>query len=204
MKCELRNRLFLLWKDFRTTIRENKFFLTYSALWLALGVGIGIYIGIRIGESVAPISVFGRLLRGDYSPFRYIARDLLRWCLLSNLVFIGYYLTFPRVFSAIALSFYGKYFGQIACVTFLSDTVVAAVLSMIIVYIPLLILGAFLLFRLVLSMERYRTCGRETPNGRSLLRLGSFLAIPFVAYTAFLFACYLVVCGSIYLFLIML
>lgn len=169
---------------------------------LLCGVALGVYIGVKVGAKDAPFGVFAKLFHMEYAPFAYLGRDFLRFLLFGILASLSFFLPLPLLYPALALFFFGKYFGELACVCFQSDAVVAAMLSLIFVYLPLLFFGATLLLLIAQRVKNYRlNHGANLCICRTKSEIWFFLRLV-LAYFVFLFLIYAVFCGALYLLVI--
>ena len=170
--------------------------------WLIAGVALGVYIGIRVGEKEAPFGMFANLFHLNFAPFSHIGPDLLRFFLFSLLTALAFFLPYPAIYPAIALLFFGKYFGQLTCVVFLTDSFLSALLSALLLYIPLLLIGGWLLFRLSLHGSEFRLSNGVDRCRGTIKRVGICLLKALIAYFFALFFLYVILCGLIYLIVI--
>ncbi len=202
MKYGLRSRFYYLKLDLKESIKHNKRRLIALYGWLLAGMAIGIYIGVKIGEKNAPFGMFSELFHLKYEPFSHVWPDFLRFFLFAFLCALCYFLPFPTIYPALAALFFGKYFGQLACVVFLTDSLIASLLSCVLLYIPLLIVGGWLLFRISLKCGEFRLCNGTDPCKNSLKRAGATLLLSLIMYLLLLFLLYVMLCGLIYLIVI--
>ena len=155
MKNLVKSHLFLLKKDFFIALSQNKRTIASSAVVLALGVAFGVYIGVKVGEKPTPFGVFSSLFHLEFKPFSYIVPDFLRFLLFLGVTALAFFMPLPALYPAVALFFFGKHFGEIACVCFLSDPVFSAVFSIILIYLPLLVVGWGLILSLSLRAKAF-------------------------------------------------
>ena len=202
MKNLVKSHLFLLKKDFFIALSQNKRAIASSAVVLALGVAFGVYIGVKVGGKPTPFGVFSSLFYLEFKPFSYIVPDFLRFLLLLGVTVLAFFMPLPALYPAVALFFFGKYFGEIACVCFLSDPVFSAVISIILIYLPLLVVGWGLILSLSLRAKAFLLCSGVDPC-RSSAKSRLFLFVwHFSAYFLTLFFLYVVLCGVLYLVVI--
>ena len=199
MSYSVKNRLFLLKRDAFDLLKRERKGMILGFVILFCGVALGVYIGVRIGAKEAPFGVFASLFHLEFAPFGYLGRDFLRFLLFFILASLCYFLPMPLLYPALALFFFGKYFGEVACVCFQSDAFLAAAVSALFVYLPLLIFGGMLLLLLAHRAKLYR------------LRQGAYLCLQkgkseaifisklLLAYFSILFLLYVVFCGALYL-----
>lgn len=199
MKCNLKNRIFLIGKDIIREIREDKKRILFFGVFLLLGILLGVYIGIKIGESDPPYSVFAKLFRLDFSPFSYIASGFFRFLLYAIFAALAYFLPIPWIYPAVSIFLFGKYFAQLACIAFLSDSIFAAILSLVLIYLPLLLFGWLLLLRLTSNALESRLCNGPDPCKRSLKSAFICFLTAMILYLLALFLLHLILCGLIYL-----
>ena len=202
MKYSLGSRLFLFKRDVSFMMGEHRNEVIGGAVFLLFGVGFGIYIGAKVGAKDAPFGIFANLFCLNYAPFSFIVPDFLRFLLFSVVSALSFLLPLPSIYPVVALFFFGKYFGELACVCFLSDSFLAFLLSVLIVYLPLLFFGGsgILLIGLFGKGSRILNGGDPCLKGivRELIRLGICLAV----YFALLFFIYVILCGALYLMMI--
>ena len=202
MEHSVKNGLFLLKKDLFAAFRQRRPHVLAWAGALFVGVALGIYIGVYVGEKEQPFGVFAALFNLEFAPFHYLVPDFLRFLLFSLLVFAAIFLPPAPLYPALALFFFGKHFGEISCVCFQSDSLPSALLSILLVYLPLLLFGGLLLIYLAQRAmgNKNRSIGVFCPQairGEALLWLKIHLL-----YFAVLFLLYVVLCGALYLFAI--
>ena len=202
MSYSVKNRLFLLKRDAFDLLKRERKGMILGFVILFCGVALGVYIGVRIGAKEAPFGVFASLFHLEFAPFGYLGRDFLRFFLFFILASLCYFLPMPFIYPALALFFFGKHFGEVACVCFQSDTLLAAALSVILVYLPMLLFGGMLLLLLAHRAKLYR------------MRQGAYLCLQkgksealfilklLFAYFSALFLIYVLLCGALYLLVI--
>ncbi len=202
MKNPVKSRLFLWKRDLFTACRRNRNSILAWSLVLLFGVGLGIYIGLTVGEKESPFGVFAALFNLEFAPFDYLVPDLLRFLAFSILSMLALFLPLPVLYPTLSLFLFGKHFGEIACVCFLSDGLPAALLSLFVIYLPLLLFGGSLLIfvahRAKLSRLRYGGSWCQKAIKREIL---FWLKVHF-AYFLVLLLLYVIVCGILYLFVI--
>ena len=202
MKNPVKSRLFLLKKDLTFAFRRDRSSILAWSCVLLFGVALGIYIGVTVGEKQPPFGVFGALFNLEFAPFSYLLPDFLRFFAFSLLAMLALILPLPILYPTLALFFFGKHFGEIACVCFLSDSLPAALLSFAVIYLPLLLFGgAFLIFVAHRAKSiRLRCGGTGCPQ---TLKSEIYLWLKLlVAYFILLFLLYVAVCGILYLIVI--
>lgn len=195
----LSTKFLLLKTDFFAVFAERKREILLYSILLLLGVALGIYVGVELGGAEEPFGLFARLFRLDYAPFGYILPELLRFSIFSVIASLSYYLPLYPIYPALALLFFGKHFGELSCLVFLSDSLPAAFSTTLFAAIPFLVLGGILLIRIALYATDFRVCdgGFFTPN--NLKRTGYILFCSIVIYLLFLLLVYLIFCGLLYL-----
>ena len=190
----------LLWKtDFLTAFSERKKEILLYSIILALGVSLGIYVGTKVGAKESPFGVFAFIFRSNYIPFPYILREALRFSLFAVIAILSYFLPRYPLYPAFSLFFFGKHFGELSCLVFLSDSVAAAVPTVLFTAIPLLIVGAILLIRISLSALDFRVCNGGFLCSNNLKRAGCILLCSVLIYMTVLIFVYLIFCGLFYL-----
>lgn len=202
MKQYCKNRFFLLKKDISAALQRNRKGVIVGVIILLLGVVFGIYIAMNVGEQESPFGVFAALFSLKYTPFKYLIFDFLRFFLFLILASLAFFLPFPSIYPAVALLFFAKHFGEISCVVILSDSLPSAILSILIIYIPLLLSGGTFLIALSIHASEYRLVSgcdpcRHTVRGEIILILSLLLL-----YLLVLFAIHVIVCGVLYLIMI--
>ena len=199
MKCSPKTRLFLLKTDLVSCARDHRKEFLVKCLFMLLGVGLGVYIGVKIGANEGPFSVFAKLFCLSYTPFSLLFGDLLRLLFYSILTVLGFFLPPCPLYSSAALFLLGKYYGELACLSFLTDSVLAAVLSLILIYLPLLLIGGVVLMRISLYSSDFRlSCGTER-GARSFRKTAGIVGKALLVLLLALFLLYVVLCGVIYL-----
>ena len=167
-----------------------------------IGICIGIYVGIKVGEKDTPFGIFACLFGLRFAPFTFLTPDFLRFLLFSIIASLSFFLPCPSLYPAVSLILFGKYFGELACVVFLTDSILSMVLSVLVVYLPLLLVGGSMILFIALKAKNARIRCGASPCLRSVKNelwcLGGCLGI----YFTLLFLIYVVVCGVIYLLLI--
>jgi len=202
MKYTLKSRFFLLKKDISSAIRANRKGVILGTILLLLGVALGIYIGVNIGEKTSPFGIFSALFNLEFAPFSYLLPDFLRFFLFSGLATLAYFLPLPMIYPTIAIFFFGKYFGELACVCFLSDSLFSAILSTLIVYLPLLLIGEAILLAIAIRASSMRLF-KGTDRCRTTAKRDVMISLLYLfLYFAVLFILYVLVCGAIYLIMI--
>ncbi len=202
MKYTLKDRLFLFKKDVGFAVKQNKSQIIYYLVMLLLGVALGVYIGVKVGAKETPFGVFAALFHLKYAPFSYLVPDLLRFFLFLTVSILACYLPIPKLYPTISLLFVGKYFGEIACVCFQSDSLLSFVLSVAIVYLPLLFCAGVLLTVVALRSISVRLAvGADRCVNTAKKTLFFSLKI-FLVYLLILFVIYVVLCGVLYLVMI--
>ena len=202
MKYSMRNRIFLIKKDFFFTLKEHKWGVISCSVLLVAGVALGVFIGSDIGEKETPFAMFASLFGLEYSPFGYLMPDFFRFLLFSVLCSLAFFLPMPMIYPAISLLFFGKYFGEAAYVCFLSDPVIPAILTIVLIHIPLLLVGGAMLISITIKARGSRMeCGAD-PSCKSIKREIFYVLSMIVAYFIILFLLYVVICGVIYLIMI--
>lgn len=190
----------LLWKtDFLSAFSERKKEILLHLILLILGVGLGVYVGTQIGAKEEPFGVFARIFRSDYAPFYYILRELLRFSIFAVIAALSYFLPCYPLYPTFSLFFFGKHFGELACLAFLSDAVATALPTVLITAIPLLIIGGGLLIRIALLASNFRLCNGGFLRANTLKRAGYILFCSIVIYATLLTIVYLLFCGLFYL-----
>ena len=189
-------------RDIISAFRSNRKGILLGFSVLLCGVVLGIYIGVNVGKKEAPFGVFAALFHLQFSPFSYLVPDFLRFFLFGVLTLLSFFLPLPFVYPAIALFFFGKYFGEISCVCFLSDTVIAAVLSIAVVYLPLLLVGGGLLLLIALRAREFRLPSGADLCPKNVMKEVFFLLKLLLAYFVCLFLLYVIICGTLYLLVI--
>lgn len=202
MRYSLRDRFFLLKKDFFTTLSAHKGGVFSGLALLLLGVAVGIYIGSDVGEMEPPFCIFASLFCLKFSPFSFLMPDFLRFLLFSLLSALSFFLPLPMLYPAIAIFFFGKYFGELACVCFFSDPIIPAILSILLVYLPLLVIGGSMLLSIAIKARSSRIKSGVDPCRKSVKGELLYVLTLLAAYFVLLFAIYVLLCGAIYLILI--
>ena len=202
MSSAIKYRIFLFLTDFRSCLREERKKLFAAMFWLLAGVALGIYIGIRIGGKESPFGMFAELFHLHFAPFSHVGPDFLRFLLFSVVVALSFFLPHPAIYPAVAIFFFGKYFGQLACVVFLSDPILSALFSVLFLYLPLLLIGGWLLFRLSLHGVEFRLCNGADCCKGTWKRIFVCLLKSVVPYLFCVIFLYLIICGVIYLIVI--
>ena len=185
-----------------TGIREHKAGVISGLVLLLLGTILGIYIGSDVGEMQSPFGIFASLFALEFSPFSFLVPDFLRFLLFSVLSAMSFFLPLPMLYPAIALLFFGKYFGELAYVCFFSDPTIPAILSILLVYLPLLFIGGSMLLSIAIKARTSRIQSGVDPCRKSVKGEISHVLILLAAYFVMLFAIYVVLCGAIYLIMI--
>ena len=201
-KCNLKNKVFLFKKDILAALKDQRNRLLFYVVFLILGVVIGVLIGIKVGEKEPPFGVFGNLFHLNFEPFSYIFPDFLRFFFFSILSGLSYFLPCPKLYPSISMVFFGKYFGQLACLVFLTDAPIAAIFSLALIYLPLLLLGGVLLFRVGICGEDSRLCRGADSCKASLKSFILSWIFALIAYFILLVLLYVALCGILYLIVI--
>ena len=202
MRYSVQNRFFLLRKDFFSTLKTHKWGVVSGAFLLVVGVALGIFIGSDVGEKEAPFGMFASLFGLDYSPFGYLMPDFLRFLFFSALCSLAFFFPAPMLYPAVALIFFGKYFGEAAYVCFLSDPLIPASLNIILIHIPLLLMGGAMLISVTIKARYSRIeCGADLCL-KSIKRHMFYLLTLLLAYFMILLLLYVAICGVIYLVMI--
>lgn len=199
MRCGIKDRIILLKTDVAESFRRERSKLLGGFICLILGIALGVYIGIKVGEKPSPFGIFAKLFHLYFAPFSYIGSDFLRFLLFSVIASLSFFLPYPRVYPVLALFFFGKYFGQLSCVVFLSDSLISALLSILLVYLPLSIVGGYLLFRISLAAQDFRLSNCADFCRKSVVSELLFLLKILLSYFLILFLLYVILCGVIYL-----
>ena len=160
------------------------------------------YVAVRIGEKEAPYGIFSLLFRLEFAPFSWIFTYLLRFLLYLLIAAIGFFVSVPWAFVGAAVFLYAKYFGEIIVLCFLTDAIASAVLSLLLAYLPILLLGVFLYFMLFLKANELKMCGGNPFNGKTLSKTLLFLLRLVLLYFVFCIFIFLAVCGLFYLVII--
>lgn len=202
MKYCLKNRLFLIKKDIGFAVKQNKAKIFFYLGMMLLGVALGIYIGVKVGAKATPFGVFSALFHLEYAPFAYLVPDFLRFLLFLILCLLAYFLPFPKLYPSIATVLVGKYFGEIACVCFQSDSLLSFVLSVALVYLPLLFCAGSLLTVVAIRSNAFRLVDGADRCGKSVKKTLFFAVKTLLVYLLILFLIYVVLCGVLYLILI--
>lgn len=202
MKYSLRNHIFLIKRDFISTLKEHKWGVISGIFLLIGGIVLGIYIGSDVGEKETPFGMFASLFGLEYSPFGYLVPDFLRFLLFAALCFLAFLLPAPMLYPAVAILFFGKYFGEAAYVCFLSDPVIPAILNILLIYIPLLIIGGAMLISVTIKARASRVESGADPCRKSIKRELFYVLTLLLAYFVILFLLDVVICGVIYLVVI--
>ena len=198
----LADRLFLLRSDFLRSLKEERKRLCFYGVFLLAGVILGVFIGIKIGEKESPFGIFALLFHMDFAPFGHLLPDFLRFLFFAVFAGLSYFLPCPKLYPLLSMIFFGKYFGQFACLAFLSDSLIAAFFSLFLVYLPLLVVGGFLLFSIAIYGEDSRLCRGADVCHRSLKRFFHRILLSIVCYFSLLFILYVLLCGTLYLIVI--
>ena len=192
-------QFFLLKNDVFRLLKEKRTHLFLGFTVLLIGVIFGVVIAIKIGEKDTPFGVFASLFDQNYSPFSYLVPDLLRFVLFALLCSLCFFLPIPLLYPTFALLFFGKYFGQLSAVVWLSDPIFPALLSILLIYLPLVFLGGFLLIYLAFTGSEYRLAIGGDPCPITIKRGLITILLSVFAYFALLFFLYVVLCGLLYL-----
>ena len=197
MKCGVKTK-FLLWKtDFICFLARNKKEILLYTCILLFGIGFGVFLGIKIGEQDSPFCTIAKLFRAEYSPFSSIFPELLRFSVYCLIAVASFFLPFYPIYAILSLFFFGKHFGEFLCLSFLTDPVFCAILSLLLICIPLILLGAALLLHITLSAREFRLCNGGFWCKNNLKRAGFFLFRSILIYFALLIIIYLLLCGTL-------
>ena len=199
MRYSVNNRLFLLKNHFISTMREHRKKCIGEIILLLVGVALGIYIGVKVGAKETPFGFFARLFRLEYTPFRSLFPDFLRFLLFAAIASLAFFLPFPTIYPASALFFFGKYFGEIACVCMISDSIVSSLLSILIIYLPLLLIGSVLILYIAQYAKESRILCGSDPCRKSIWKMLFHAMICIGIYLVVLFLLYVIICGLVYL-----
>jgi len=202
MNCSFRHKCFLVKRDFCESVKNHWQLFLHAVIVTMIGIGVGVYIGIRIGERETPFSIFAGLFHLNYQPFSYLLPDLFRFILYTAIASLAFFLPLPIIYPTLAYFFFGKYFGQAACISFLSDSVAAATLSLAIIYLPFVMIGTILFFFVTLKTSEFRLCKGADFHKYSLSKVVICLLKPIALYFFSIFLIYVPICGIIYLLVI--
>ena len=197
MKRCLRTQV-LLWKtDFFSFFRDRKKGILLYTTVLLLGVTLGIFVGYKLGEQDAPVGVFALIFHSEFNPFSFLFIETIRFSVLSGLCILCYFLPIWQFYPIFALLLFGKHFGEVACLSFLTDELASFILSLFFLYLPLLLIGGLLLTWIALQEGQYRICNGGfacKSNLKSAFRV--FLtAIALYLFLSFIFA--VILCGIV-------
>ena len=204
MKTPLKTKILLLRTDFLSAFSKRKPEILGYIIVTILGIAFGVWLGRKIGEAETPFGAFASLFRLSYDPFSYLLPELLRFSIFSLIASLSHYLPFAFVYPVFSLFFFGKHFGEYVYLTFCVDPLLCALPSALLTLLPLLMIGSALLVRIVLLARDLRLCNGGFPCRESLKRTGWCLLLALTIYALALFSVYLVLCGSIYLLLLVL
>ena len=202
MKSNYKNRLFLLKKDISLALERNRNGVIVGVIVLLFGVAFGIYVGMNLDRQESPFGVFATLFSLNFTPFTYLIPDFLRFLLFLIFASMAFFLPLPSIYPMVSLFFFAKHFGEISCVVFLSDTLPSALLSILIVYIPLLLIGGTSLITISIRVKDYRLASGCDPCRRTVRSEILLCLSLLVLYFLLLFALYVILCGVLYLVMI--
>ena len=194
---------YFLKNDLRRSICENKSLFAVFLVTAFLGAAFGVYVGIKSERPSAPYGVFSCIFYGKYAPFSLIFKEFFRFFLYFCIAFVGGAVLSPVIFGAVGVFFFTKHWSEVATVVLRADAVFGAVLSLILVYIPLLTAGYFLTYLSVLfhrasaSPFRGGVCAAKRVFPTLRYAIGT-LAV----YFLFLILIYFILCGVIRLFVV--
>ena len=174
----------------------------FSFLIAILGAALGVLVALKIGEREAPCSAIANLFCLSYKPFTFVISHFMRFILYLLIASLGFFLPLSALYPAIALFFYGKYIAQIATFAFLTDSIASAVLSLLIVSLPIFIAGVICLFFIYCKAFEWKICHGERFNAANVSRFLPDLAKCLIFYFLALASIFLVICGLIYIVVI--
>ena len=204
MKCTLGTKL-LLWKtDFLSAFSCRRKEILLHIVIASLGIAFGIYFGVKLGEKAQPFCIFARLFRLEYSPFDEIFSEVLRFSIFALIAALSYFLPCYPLYPVFSLFFFGKHFGEIACICFLADSFASALATLLVILLPTLIVGVGLLSWIALHAQEFRVCNGGFIVKSALKKAAKILLSSLVIYAILLFVLHLVLCGSIYILLVVL
>lgn len=198
MEKSCRLRPYYIHQDIRRTIRENKYFFLVTVLTAVLAVAFGIYLGVNADPRDEINGVISLILRGEYAPFSILWKYFLRFLVYACVLYIGGIFLSAPLFGSLSVFFFAKYQAQISTILFRTDALVGAVLSILLVCLPLLIVGTMILFLLTVYLSEFPApykgaCLRKTIADSILVFLVS-IALYFLSLVLILF----VLCGILH------
>ena len=198
MKRKCRCSLFFIKKDIIHILTENKRELILTILFSVCGIGLGIYLAVNTSEQIPPISVFSCIFRGEYSPFSLTFRYLIRFIFYFFISTIGFFLVPSWLFSGISILLFSKFWSQLSAVCISFDPLPSAILSILLIYIPLWIFGVYLFFLYYLKIREHRLCSGNKATISLLRSVLSEIFLLILAYFLLLILLFTVLCGIVY------
>jgi len=189
-------------QDIHRTIRENRTQTIICIFATVFGIAIGIYFGIKTESNNDITGVLPLILRGEYAPFSIIIKHFLHFLLHSAIVYLGTILLSARIFCFFGILFFAKYQAQIIAVFFCTDPLIGAVLTLLLIHLPIIIVGIGALFYLSINIAPYRT-----PYGGSCVRYSIFRSLRHLFFALLVFflllvLIFFVLCGIIRLLVV--
>ena len=202
MRYGIKNRFFLLKNDLLSAIDENRKPILTASILLVCGIALGAFIATKTQGVEPPFGVIAHLFRLEFHPFGYLVSDLIRFLLLSVLASLSFFLPLFHIYPAVAIIFFGKYCGQVACTVLFCDSRISAILGILLIYLPLAIIGGALLLCIWIRARQFRLCRGADSCMRVLGEHALFWVNIALLYVIFLFLIYVLLCGTFYLIVV--